>query len=150
MRALCIRMPSADDEAALDAFQRFFAAFLSGSLDELLGAIALPYFDLRDGELTELRSAAQLDGFRRGLRARMASLGITSGTLGSVRVINADASLALIEFESIRLATDGAADGGTLSLACLRCDGARWGVWMITVLRTHSAWQGRADKARRL
>lgn len=122
-----------DDQAVVAAFQRFFAAFMRGSLDELLQQVALPYFDLRDGDLTELRTDAQLDGFRRGLRARMATLGIASGTLTTARVLPVNQSLALVRFDSARHSADGTIAGSAAGVAHLRSVAGVWRVWMVAV-----------------
>lgn len=126
------------DEAPVAAFREYFEAFMHGS-DEALGqCVGLPYFDLRAGELLEIRSPAQMDGFRRGLRARMASLGHAFGKLTRLRVLASETSFALLEFDSTRNSADGSITGGARSLAHLRCEAGRWRVWMITVMTTTS------------
>ena len=128
-----------DGEVVLAAFQNFFAAFMGGSIDELLQQVALPYFDLRGRDLVELRTEAQLDGFRRGLRARMTSLGFASGTLTTARVLHVDQSLALIQFDNARNAADGTVAGAASSLAYLKQVAGVWRVWMITVIGSSGA-----------
>jgi hypothetical protein len=125
-----------EGDVVLERFRGYFSSFMDGSIDELAQYAALPFFELRGEELTELRSVVQLDGYRRGLRAQMVSLGYAYGTLKEARVAMADHSLAIVQFENTRNTRDGAAVGGTHSLAFLRCDGGSWRVWMITVVKT--------------
>jgi hypothetical protein len=123
------------EEPALMALRRYFTAFMSGSLDELVQHVCFPFFDLRGEELTELRSAAQFDGFRRGLRARMAELKVASGTLRRTQVLQKDGAHVLIEFESTRNAVDGSVAGAAVNLAHIKYESGAWRVWMITVMK---------------
>lgn len=108
---------------------------MTGSDEEIAKHVALPYFDLREGELLQMRSQPQLHGFRRGLRARMASLGYSYAEIADARVLMAEPTLALIQFDSLRHAPDGAATCRTTCLAYLRIEEQAWRVWMITVLK---------------
>jgi hypothetical protein len=122
--------------AALGAFKEYFSAFLSGSDEAFAASVALPFFvDLQEGELLQMRSPAQLDGFRRGLRARLASLGYALIELANVRELMVEPTLALIQFESRRHGPGGEAMGGMNGLAYLRRDQLTWRVWMMTVLK---------------
>lgn len=127
---------TSDRVAALAAFRKYFDAFMEGPNDEAAESAGLPFFDIRDGEVTELRSVAQVRGFRRGLRARMASLGFATGRLKKLDALYADSSLAVVRFESVRLNKDGEATNSADCLACLKRDGDAWRVWMVNVMRS--------------
>jgi len=131
---------SPEEQELLSAFREYFLAFMRGSEEELSPRVSLPFFDVRNGEITEMRSEAQLAGFRRGLLARMATLGVVSSVLKDACVLMTQDELALVQFENIRQAADGSSRGGTRSLAFMRRKrGAPWRTWMISVLRVYES-----------
>ncbi len=127
----------ANEGEILAAFREYFYSCMNGSFDELVCRVGLPFFDIRDGELTQMRSESQLEGFRRGLRARMATLGVVTSELKAARLLMNRDGLALLQFESIRQDANSLSRGNMQCLAFMRRDGsAPWRVWMISVLRS--------------
>jgi hypothetical protein len=129
-----------EEQEVLTAFREYHSAFLRGAVEDLSAHVSLPFFDLRDGEIAEMRSEAQLVGFRRGLLARLATLGVMSPALGQARVLMAGEELALVQFEYVSHAADGPSRGGAKSVAFMRREGhACWRAWMVSGLPVHES-----------